>query len=153
MDNLIKLYINDADAKPKTISRMIQAFSNIDILNSYGGYIFTYRIHNGINYLGIMPAILEGQRSNHFDLKAGPETKIFLTGGINADTEISLLFKIPKIELTEKIKSELRDLYINLANLLIKNGYSGTGTLDWITRNIIEESELFSPVPMTIYDL
>jgi len=147
------LIINGEPPKPKNISKMIRSFSNLDILNSYGGYIFTFRRDNNITYLGIKPAILDGQRSNHFELNAGPETKIFLTGGINANTEISLLFKIQKTELTEKVKSELRELYINLASLFIINGYNGTGTLDWITRNIIEKSELFSPIPTTIFDL
>ena len=147
------LIINGKSLKTKNIANMIQAFSNLDILNSYGGYIFTFRIHDNITYLGIKPAILDGQRSNHFELNSGPETKIFLTGGIKTSTEISLLFKISKTELTEIIKSELQDLYINFANLLIKNGYRGTGKLDWITRNIIEESELFSPIPISIYDL
>ena len=147
------LIINGKTPKIKDISNMIHALSNLDILNSYGGYIFTFRIQNNITYLGIKPAILDGQRSNHYDLKAGPETKIFLTGGISTNTEISLLFKISKTDLTEIVKSELQELYIKMADLLTKNGYRGTGTLDWITRNIIEESKLFSPIPSTIFDL
>jgi hypothetical protein len=153
MDKPIKLKINDVDAKPKTISRMIQAFSNLDILNSYGGYIFTFRIHNNITYLGIKPAILDGQRSNHFDLNAGPETKLFLTGSIMINGHISLLFKISKKEMNNKIKSELKELYIQFSTLLINNKYSGSGKFDWITKKIFEESELFESVPMTVYDL
>ena len=117
------------------------------------GYIFTYRIYNNSAYLGIKPSIIDGQGSIHYDLKAGPETKVFLTGGIYPNGDISLLFKISKKELNEKNKLELKELYIQFAGLLIENGYKGSGKLEWITQKIIEESELFSPVPMTIYDL
>jgi hypothetical protein len=147
------LIINGEAAKPIIISKMVHAFNDYKILKSCGGYILTFRIDKNTAYIGVMPSIIAGQRSNHYDLKAGPETKIFLTGGINANGEISLLFKISKTELTEEIKSELRELYINLAVLLIKNGYKGPGTFDWITRKIIEESELFSPIPPTIFNL
>ncbi len=147
------LIINGEAAKTISISRMVHAFFDPNILKSCGGYVFTYRIHKNRAYIGVKPSIIEGQRSNHYDLKAGPETKVFLTGGINANGEISLLFKIQKTELTEEIKSELRELYISLADLLIKNGYKGGGTFDWITGKIIEESELFSPIPLTIFNL
>ena len=147
------LIINGEAAKTIIISRMVHAFFDLNILKSCGGYVFTYRIHKNRAYIGVKPSIIEGQRSNHYDLKAGPETKVFLTGGINANGEISLLFKIQKTELTEEIRSELRKLYISLADLLIKNGYIGRGTFDWITGKMIEESELFSPIPLTIFDL
>lgn len=147
------LIINGETAKPITISKMVQAFCNPNILKSCGGYVITYRVHKSTAYIGVRPSMIEGQRSNHYDLKSGPETKVFLTGGINANGEISLLFKISKTELTEEIKSELKKLYISLVDLLIKNGYRGSGTFDWITRKIIEESGLFFPIPSTIFDL
>ena len=147
------LIFNGEAAKPIITSKMVHAFYDYNILKSCGGYVFTYRIDKGTAYIGVMPSIIDGQRSNHYDLKAGPETKVFLTGGINTNGEISLLFKISKTELTMEIKSELRELYIKLADLLIKNGYEGPGALDWITRKIIEESELFLPIPSTIFDL
>ena len=147
------LIINEEIKGPKPISQMVQAFCSPSILKSCGGYVITYRIHKSIAYIGVKPSIIDGQRSNHYDLKAGPETKVFLTGGINVNGEISLLFKISKTELNKEIKSELKKLYLSLADLLIKNGYRGTGTLDWITRKIIEESGLFLPIPSTIFDL
>ena len=147
------LIINGEAAKTKTISKMIHAFYNPVLLSSCGGYIFTYRRHNNILYIGVKPAIIEGQRSNHFDLDAGPETKVFLTGNINPNGEISLLFKISKINLNEKTKLDLKELYIQFSSLLINHNYKGPGKFEWITKKMIEESALFSPVPMTIYDL
>ncbi|MDA3939654.1 MAG: hypothetical protein PF693_10125 [Spirochaetia bacterium] len=147
------LNINGKAETNTTTSKMIQAFFNKDILQSSGGYILTYKIHKYVSYLGIMPSIIAGQRSNHYDLKTGPVTEVFLTGGINTNGEISLIYKITKEELTEKIKSELKELYISFANLLKKNGYEGDGTYDWITVKIIEESQLFLPIPSTIFDL
>ncbi len=147
------LIINGEAAKTTIVSKMIHAFYDSNILKSCGGYIITYKIYNNITYIGVKPSIIDGQRSNHYDLEAGPETKVYLTGGINSTGEISLLFKIQNTELTEKIKSELKELYIQFANLLTKNKYKGSGELDWITKKIIEESRLFEPVPSTIYDL
>lgn len=147
------LIINGEPAGPESVSQMVRAFCNPSLLRSCGGYIITYRVHDNTAYLGVKPAILNGQRSNHFDLQAGPETKVFLIGGINADGEISLLFKIPKEELSADVKSELRESYIRFAKLLMQNGYEGTGTFDWITRKIIQESEIYSSIPCTISDL
>ena len=149
----LPLIINDEVMESKQILLMIKAFYNSNILKSCGGYILTYRIYKNTAYIGVMPSIINGQRSNHYDLKAGPETKAFLTGGINSNGEISLLFKISKTELTDEIKSDLKNLYISLANLFIKNKYKGSGSFDWITRKMIEESELFFPIPFTIFDL
>ncbi len=153
MSEPLALVINGETAGAQTISQMVQAFGSPGTLRSCGGYIFTYRVDNNTAYIGVKPAILNGQRSNHYDLKAGPETKVFLIGGINADGEISLLFKIPKTELSVDTRSELRELYVRFADLLKQNGYGGPGTLDWISRKIIQESEIFSPVPSTIFDL
>lgn len=147
------IIINGRVSKPKTILTMVDAFQNSNLLSSYGGYIFTFRIHNNNKYMGIKPAIIDGQRTNHYDLDAGPETKVFLTGGIKAKGEITLLFKISKNNLNGKTKLQLKELYIQFSSLLINNSYQGSGKFDWVTKKIIEESDLFSPVPMTIYDL
>lgn len=147
------LIINGEIAGAQTISQMVQAFGSPGTLHSCGGYIFTYRVHDNTAYLGVKPSILNGQRSNHFDLQAGPETKVFLIGGINADGKMSLLFKIPKEELSTDIQSELRQLYFRFAHLLKQNGYGGAGTLDWISRKTLQESEIYSRVPSTIFDL
>jgi len=153
MNESLALVINGETAGAQTISHMVQAFGSSDTLRSCGGYIITYRVHDNTAYLGVKPAILNGQRSNHFDLKAGPETKVFLIGGINSDGEISLLFKISKEELSADIKSELRESYVRFADLLIQNGYGGPGTLDWISRKILQESDLFPSIPLTVFDL
>lgn len=153
MNKSYPLVINDNLAESEDIIKMVQALCSLSILKSCGGYILTYRRHKSRAYIGVMPSIISGQRCNHYDLKAGPETKVFLTGGINIYGEISLLFKISKTELNDQIISELRKLYISLANVLIKNGYEGPGILDWITRKIIEESRLFYPIPSTIYEM
>jgi len=153
MNEALTLILNGETAGSKTIAQMVQAFCSPDILRSCGGYIITFRAHDNTAYMGVMPSILGGQRSNHYDLKAGPETNVFLTGGINADGEISLLFNISKAELTADTESELRGLYFRFADLLTQNGYEGPGTLDWISRKIMQESEIFSPIPLTIFDL
>ena len=153
MNRSLILILNGEAAGSQTISQMVQAFCSPNILRSCGGYIITYRVHDSTAYLGVKPTIMEGQRSNHYDLKAGPDTKVFLIGGITADGEISLLFKISKEELSANIRSELRGLYIHFADLLTQNGYGGPGILDWISRKCIQESEIFSPVPLTILDL
>lgn len=153
MNKSYPLAINGNSAESEDIVKMVQAFCSLSILKSCAGYILTYRIHKSTAYIGVMPSIISGQRCNHYDLKAGPETKVFLTGGISVNGEISLLFKISKTALNDQIISELRKLYISLADVLIKNGYEGPGILDWITREIIEESKLFFPIPSTIYDL
>ena len=147
------LVLNGETIKTTQITKMVYAFGNPDILKSCGGYILTYRKQGDILYLGVKPAIIDGQRSNHYDLQSGPDTKIYITGSINPNGELSLLFKIPKKELSKKNKLKLKELYIQFARLLIENRYEGLGKLDWITKKIIEESKLFSPAPKSIYDL
>ncbi|MCK5154374.1 MAG: hypothetical protein KAQ93_08455, partial [Spirochaetales bacterium] len=69
------LIINGEAAKTTIVSKMIHAFYDSNILKSCGGYIITYKIYNNITYIGVKPSIIDGQRSNHYDLEAGPETK------------------------------------------------------------------------------
>jgi hypothetical protein len=147
-----EIIINGNTFKKKDLVKMIKAFNNSTILNSYGGYIYTFRIHNNNTYMGIKPSIIDGQRSNHYNLVAGPETKVFLTGGINPNGEISLLFKISEKELTNELKFQLKEHYIQFADLLITNKYNGKGNLEWISRKMLEESQLFFPIPNTIFD-
>ena len=149
----LTLIINGETAESRIISQMVRAFCSPEILRSCGGYVIVYRVRNDTAYLGVKPSILNGQRTNHYDLKAGPDTRVSLIGGINADGEISLLFKIPEPELSTDVKSELRQLYARFADLLKRNGYDGPGALDWVTQRILQESEIFSPVPLTILDL
>ena len=147
------LVINGETAGAQTISQMVQAFGSPGTLRSCGGYMFTYRVDNNTAYIGVKPSIVDGQRSHHYDLKAGPETKVFLIGGISADGKMSLLFRIPETELSADVKSELRELYFRFAGLLKQNGYGGLGVLDWISRKILQESELFPSTPLTVFDL
>ena len=153
MNETTDLIINGEPAESQLISQMVRAFFNPDMLRPCGGYIVTYREHNGTAYLGVKPSILNGQRSNHYDLRAGPDSRLSLIGGIDARGEISLLFKIPRSGLSVETKSELRALYARFADLLIQYEYGGAGILDWTTRKILRESELFSSVPSTIFDL
>ncbi|MBU8914331.1 MAG: hypothetical protein KOO61_09940 [Spirochaetales bacterium] len=153
MNKSLTLIFNGEAAESQTISPMVRTFCSPNILRSCGGYIIACQVHGSTAYLGVRPTIMEGQRSNHYDLKVGPDTKACLIGGITVAGGISLLFRISKEELSGNIGSELRELYIHSADLLTQNGYSGLGILDWISRKSIQESEISSPVPLTILDL
>lgn len=150
MDSRFPFILNGRTPDKKEIRQFVYAISDPSALRSSGGYLFRFCLWNDSLHLGIVPAISEGERLHHYDIKIpGAEHVI---GSISATGEFTLLFKAEKAELDDDARKRWRNEFTAFASTLISLGYKGKGQLDWITKQIIEESGIFSPVPETLYE-
>jgi hypothetical protein len=151
MDSSYPLILNGQLTKKSEARPFINAISDPGILRSTGGYLFRSCLLDGSLQLGIVPAISEGERLHHYDIKIpGVEQ---LIGSISATGEFTLLFKAVKADLDIESRKRWKNGFKAFASVLIDLGYDGKGTLDWITKQIIEESEIFTPVPETLFEI
>ena len=116
-----------------------------------GGFLFKTCLVEEKLYIGIIPAISEGERLHHYDINI-PDSK-HLIGSISATGEFSILFSTEKEELNDKTRKLWRLQYSAFTAVLFALGYSKRGDLDWISQQIIKETNLFDPIPETLSEI
>ncbi len=127
------------------------AITDSEILRSSGGYLFKSCFLDGVLYIGIKPAISEGERLHHYDIHVPKAEHII--GSISATGGFTLLFKAEKADLNNESRGYWKTEFTAFAEVLLSLGYQGKGELDWITRQIIEESGIFEPTPTTLAEI
>jgi hypothetical protein len=147
----VPLILNGSKPGRREVGQFIKAISSPGRLAAAGGYLFKSCISSRELHIGIVPAISEGERLHHYDITV-PEEEC-LIGSISATGEFTLLFKADKENMRESERERWRNQYIFFAAALIQRNYQGRGLLDWITQQIIQEAQLFSPVPSTLTEL
>lgn len=150
MDSQFPLILNGSRPGKKELRQFIHAISDPPALRASGGFLFRFCLWKDSLHLGIVPAISEGERLHHYDIKIPGDENVI--GSISATGEFTLLFKAEKEELDDDIREKWRNEFKVFASVLISRGYDGKGNLDWITKQIIEESGIFNPVPETLYE-
>lgn len=151
MDSRIPFILNGNKPGEAEIQQFLNAITETPFLRSSGGFLFRSCLWKDSLHLGIVPAISEGERLHHYDIKV-PGTR-HLIGSISATGEITLLFKAEKSDFNDDARKGWKDEFTAFASVLISLGYKGEGQLDWITKQIIEESAIFKPVPDTLYEI
>jgi hypothetical protein len=151
MYTLPGLVLNGSRPKDRELRQFITAVSDSAHLRASGGYLFKTCLHENALFISICPAISEGERHHHYDIQV-PDTDHVL-GTISSIGEITMLFKARKEELDSAERKKWRDIYTAFASVLIASGYNGTGRLDWITQQIIRESEIFGRIPATLSEM
>jgi hypothetical protein len=145
------LVLNGSRPKEKELRHFIAAVSDPLRLRASGGYLFKTCLHEEELFISICPAISEGERHHHYDIQV-PDADHVL-GTISSNGEFTMLFKARKEELDNLERKKWRDIYTAFASVLIASGYGGTGRLDWITQQIIRESEIFGRIPATLNEM
>ncbi len=143
--------LNGSEPDGKKTARFIQSLTAPGNLRSAGGYIFKTCLTGNALHISIVPAISEGERLHHYDIDV-PDTE-YLIGSVSARGEFTLLFRTEKSDMNNEIREAWRSRFTAFAVVLFDLGYNGRGELDWITRQIIEESGLFSPIPETLAEI
>lgn len=150
VDSQYPFILNGKKPGKKEVKQFLNAISSLPALRSSGGFLFRFCLWEDALHLGIVPAISEGERLHHYDIKVPGEENVI--GSISAMGGFTLLFKAEKEDLDDDIREKWRNEFKLFASVLISLGYSGKGQLDWITKQIIEESGIFDPVPETLYE-
>jgi len=147
----MRLVLNGESPSDRERKRFVRALSDPRRLRSSGGYLFKSGLVGDTVLISIVPAIAEGERLHHYDIAVPDEQPII--GTVSANGEFSLLFKAGQESMDETDRSAWRRRFRGFARILIESGYQGTGTLDWITRQIIRESGIIEPIPQTLVEL
>jgi len=150
----MKIILNATRASAGELKQMFRALEDPEILKEKGGYIFrTALAANPTDsekrklHFSIKPALLEGERTFHYDLILPESIRWILSGCINSTGEIQLLFKPESRPLTSEALKGYRKLYSSLASFFLNGGYQGEGVFDMVTQLLIQDAGLFEPTP------
>ena len=147
-----KIHLNREILNQKEIKKIFKSIQNKKILKQKGGYLFNSSIRDSDFYIGIIPVLIEGERSHHYDIKLEYEDLYKLTGFFNVDGTIGMLFTPSDKNgiINSEFKKRLRNCYIKTAGLLVQYGFPEQTGFDWITQKILAEIGIFEPVPQTL---
>jgi len=148
------MYLNRELLNSKEVKKIFKSIQNKKVLKSKGGFLFKSSIKEGEFHLGILPMIIEGERSRHYDIKLGFEDHFVFSGFFNVDGTIGFLFIPPalKEDLTESFKEHIKRNYKNTAGILLDHGLSKEMKLDWITQQMLTELGNFDTIPQCLKD-
>ena len=151
----MKLYLNNKITTQKEIHKVFKSIQNKKILLSKGGYLYKSSINESEFHMGIIPMIIEGERTHHYDIKLDFEDDYILSGFFNGNGTFGILFTPPgkKEEISSDFKENLKSVSIETLGILVQSGISKTMELDWISKKMLEEIGIFNRIPQTIKDL
>jgi len=151
----MKLYLNNKKTTHREFGKVFKSIQNKKILQSKGGYLFKSSINKSEFHMGIIPVIIEGERTHHYDIKLDYEDDYIFSGFFNGNGTLGILFTPPgkKDEISSEFKENLKSVYLETLGVLTQNGISEKMELDWISQKMIGEIDIFHPVPQNIHDL
>jgi len=144
------IFINGARGTIHTLAPWIESLSNSARLRSWGGVIWKFLWDEKLKpsaEWALSPALWEGERQNHFDLKFMGEDPRCLIGSVSARGEWMILVKLARELWTETNKFFVRNEWLALAQIIKAAGYTSKAPLDYPTRMLLSETQLFVPVP------
>ncbi len=152
---MYEIHLNNEVLSHKKVKKIFRSIQDKKVLKAKGGFLFKSSINETEFHLGILPVLIEGERTHHYDIKLDYIDPYVFSGFFNADGTFGAVFTPPdkKELITEKYKEELKICYIATAQVLISNGVSAEMELDWITKTILEEAALFPEIPAVLGDL
>jgi hypothetical protein len=142
--------LNGKRATGKALRQMARALADRKLLGERGGFLLKATLKDEGAWLSVVPCILNGARTYHYDMKLAEETAYTLIGAVNANGVFTLFFQPGPAGLGEDARGEYLKAYSRLAALLFDNGYDGEARLDWSTRRLLEESEVARPAPESL---
>ena len=154
--DITDIIINGASITPPEIKKIISAMSDTNILQQKGGYLFMVSINNNCCTLGIQPYQIDGERKYHYELEM-PEDDFMLTGFINSNRSLTLLFTLTpekyKEGLSKEEKRSFRKVFIKFALLLLEYEFPGSFEIDIVTQSLLISADIVNKEPLTVKDL
>lgn len=149
------IFLDNKAVSSKEFSRIIVSIQKSSVLKQRGGFLFQSCLKETDLYIGIVPSFMEGERGHHYDIKLDYSDDYKFSGNFNADGTLGMVF-IPKVEkenIGKEFKTKIKEAFITTLQIFAEHGLSTTMKLDWVTKRIIEEVQLFEPIPDTLGDI
>lgn len=134
---------------------VLKSIQNSNILTDKGGFLFRSSMNENNFHIGIIPNFTNGERVHHYDIVLDYEDKYRLTGMFNVDNSLNILFTPPddKNLITDGFKIKLKNCYKITSAIFIFSGIKSDKPLDWITKKILNEINMFTTVPNTLREI
>lgn len=143
--NITEFIVNGKVTSPKQLRKIVTAMGDANIIAVKGGYIFNVSFQDATMVLGVMPYLIHGQRTRHYDIKM-PEDRYMLVGFINSNGTLDLMFKVSRAEyragLSDETKQHYADRCITFATIMLEYGLPEHCIINPITVAIMAEIEL-----------
>lgn len=145
--------LNGRRAGAELLRQVALALADPDVLAERGGFLFKATLGEDTAWLDVVPCVMDGVRSYHYNMRMQEENDCTLTGAVNANGIFTIFFSPRSGGLSEDLLAGLRLAYGRMARLLMDNGYPGEGKLDWATLNLLEETGICRTPPSSLRGL
>jgi len=130
-------------------SGWIHALNDECIVREKAGFLFKASFDDDHLMLAVVPTLINGERSYHYNQHLEKEDVFTLIGDINAQGVFTILFNPESREQVAEQSEEYIERFRRLAAFLIESGYTGDGALDEVTQGVLETLGL-SPAPASL---
>lgn len=148
-----QVILNGQRAGKQALRQALQALCTQDILAANGGFLIKATLAEDQTWIDIVPCVINGERTYHYDMKLAVETESTLIGAVNTHGIFTLFFQPAAPVISEADRLEIGAAFRRLARLITNGGYFGCGRLDWGTRKLLDETGIFKPAPESLLDL
>ena len=153
--NAINTVVNGKAMPGPEWSEIVRALSDPAIAAEKGGYLFKSHIDGNTLRIGILPCIVNGMRSYHYNIDI-ERTRYVLIGTINPNGTATVLFRLNREEAKKKRAAdalEYRRQFAGLAMSLVSRGFPPDFALDSITIDALREAGISDAAAITFGDL
>jgi len=130
----------------------IRALNDPNLLREKAGFLFKAGFDGDHLMLAVLPTMINGERSYHYNQHLEKEDAFTLLGDVNAEGVFTILFKPESREQAQANSEKYLEQFRRFAAFLIDGGYTGDGVLDEVTQGLLESLGL-SPAPETLAGL
>jgi hypothetical protein len=151
----LKIVVNGKPMPGSEWSEIVRALSDPAIATEKGGYLFKSHLDGDTLRIGILPCIVNGMRSYHYNIDI-ERTRHVLIGTINPNGTATVLFRLNREEAKKKREAdalEYRRQFAGLAMSLVSRGFPPDFELDSITIDALREAGICDATAITFGDL
>jgi hypothetical protein len=152
VNRLQKITLNDKTGDLSLAGDWIRALHDERIVRERAGFLFKASFDGDHLLLAVVPCLIHGERSYHYDQHLRIEDAFTLLGEVNATGVFTILFKPEKATLSAEDAQRTIETYRRFADFMLAAGYTGEGDLDEVTQDVLATLGL-SPAPRTLAGL
>ena len=147
-----KVTLNGKSGDASIAQGLISALNDRRIVLEKAGFLIKASFDEDHLMLAVEPALINGERTMHYNMHLETENAFTLIGGLNAQGVFTILFKPDSLEQFRTEAPRFIEVCRRFAGFLLKNGYTGEGRLDEVTQRLLSDAGL-SPAPQVLADL
>ncbi len=151
------IILNGEKASAKELENVATSLCNREVIREKGGFLFKFSCVDSTACLGVLPFFIGTDRMHHYDIRLPLKDPHRLTGFINSDCTLTILFNVDKKTLENGFSPEAVEQYTrryrDFAALLLTHGFDPFFPLDSLTLETLTTMGLAEPSPPVIGQL